>query len=209
MRNNSINESIKFSKKDKQMYSNLSKVMNNKNIITEFYSNLCNSLTIGNLNKTNNISFNFIPIISNIENDLNFEENIQYSQMISDIIDSNINGNINNKNNNNLEEIYNLYLSNLNDKLNNSHIYKKKQIKSDRFNSKISNELNSFNIDNFNDIPSKSENPNYEYNITSMSTTINGRNDNDKIINNNPSKGVKTIKIGNKNNFTLKGSRSN
>ena len=83
MRNYSINESVKFSKKEKQSYSNLSTVINNKNIITEFYSNLCNSLTIANLNKTNNIGFNFIPIISNIENDLNFEENIQYSQMIS------------------------------------------------------------------------------------------------------------------------------
>ena len=65
MRNYSINEKGNLSKKYKNKYSNLNKVINAPDKMFEFIATISNEFIIERLNKMNCISFNFIPIISN------------------------------------------------------------------------------------------------------------------------------------------------
>ena len=189
--------------------SNVSFTLNNNSILIPFISKSINEILVNNLNKSTNLSSQ-IPYHIPLTNSSILPQQLKYSQMATDIADSNIKGGVLPETEKDItiyEEILEKYSLSLTSSNYNNGIYNKKVSRESSSNSSFNanTSLNSLSsIHNSGGAGSRPDSAN-ELIYTSHSTTIKG--DSNKISPNTSTKQVRTIKIGRKEGFTLAGSK--
>ena len=174
--------------------SNITFNLNDDAVLIPFISNTINRFVIDNLNKTTNLNLYYPNLPSNINNPI-LNQQIKFSQMLSDCVDVYTDSNMQNEYSSQEEELFKNIL-NINNKIESPKIYQKK-----KSNMKIigNNNVTSLNnsIEKIQSIHDNGKNSRNENQTEISHSSVNQS----KIYNNQNNKPMKVVKIGKKKDF--------